>query len=233
MTTIVEQFNSLSASSQYCVSEYFMDQLRSFPNNPAFFIKSAALIDRLFEVVLTSPSVMEQPDGYKSVQLKAQLNHVVEAQGEGETFKLLNVRKQKNNTQNKFNKGHYTPVLNFGKNLVDAGLLTQNDIDNLVNYASIWEANGDQNYVAGTQASKQRCWLRPRSVKGYMTFILTERQDTQGQMVPAIEQLSWTAGDFSIIGNGIKENPQEVITNAPQLSMEVKTPSVVTGRLLI
>lgn len=228
MTTILEQYGALSPASQYCVSEYFMNQLKQFPNNPAFFVKAQALKDRLFEVVLTAPTVHTASDGSVGVQLKAQLNHIVLPQGEGKEFKLLNLPKQKGNREGQFNKGHYTPVLNFGKNLVDAGMLTQSDIDNLINYAGLWESNGSQNYVAGTEASKQRCWLTARSIKGYMTFILTERRDADGHFVPALEQLSWTPGDFSIIGNGIRENAQDVST-APALTMDVGNAPTVTA----
>jgi hypothetical protein len=207
-----------------------MDQLRKFPTNEAFFIKADALKSRLFEVVLTSPTVVTEPDGYKAVQAKAQLNHIVVPQGEGNNFKLLNVPKKSGSREGQFNKGHYTPVLNFGKNLVADGLLTQSDIDNLINYAAIWEANGDQNYAKGTEASKQRCWLTARTIQGYITFIMTERQDTEGNMVPAVENLCWTPGDFSVIGSGITENAQNV-NKAPKLILDVPTtaPNVATG----
>ena len=224
MTTILEQFQALSASAQYSVSEYFMDQLRSFPQNPAFFVKAADLKARLFEIVLTNPVLVTEPDNTQTVQVKAQLNHLVLPQGEGNSFKLVNTPKSKTNRNGQFNKGHYTPTLNMGQQLVSAGLLTKHDIEALVNYCGTWEANGDQNYTAGSAAAKQRLWLNPRSIQGYITFVMTERTSPEGDAVPAIEQLAWTPGDFSIIGVGVTENAQDVRT-APALAMDSMVPA--------
>jgi hypothetical protein len=207
MTTIIEQFNSLSSSVQYQISEYFMDQLRRFPNNPAFFVKADALANRLFEIVLTNPTLGTEADGSQSVQAKLQLSHIVIPEGEGAAFKLINTPKGKGNNIGSHSKGYYAPTMLFSKATIDAGLLSPSDLKALVNYCGTWAANGDNNYVAGSAAAKQRLWLTPRtSTQGYVTFILSERSDPQGNVVPALENFAWTAGDFHLIGSGVSEN---------------------------
>lgn len=226
MTTILEQYNRLSANTQYCISEYFMQQLKDYgTTNPCFFVKAEAFQARLFEFVLTVPTVVTQPDGYQAVQVKGQLNHIVQPQGEGADFKLLNLPKGKGRREGAFNKGHYSNTLCFGKELVDAKLLQQGDIDNLINYAAIWSANGDSNYVSGSPAAKQRCWLTSRGNQGYMTFELSERQDADGNMVPALENVCWTANTFHIIGTGVQE-VAAIVNQAPALAM---SPDVTTA----
>jgi hypothetical protein len=223
MTTIIEQFQALSPESQYLVSEYFMDQLRLYPQNPAFFVKAQDFKNRLFEFVLTAPTLGKGEDGSVYVNVKGQLNHLVLPKGEGAEFKLVNVAKRKGGSGGQFNKGYYSPILQFNKDLIQANLITKNDLDNLVNYVSLWESNGDQNYVKGSAAAKQRLWLSARSSQGYMSFVLTERTDSDGNIVPALENVAWTAGDFSCIGTGTTENAQSV-SAAPGLAM---SPSMV------
>lgn len=236
MTTILDQFNALSAEAQYLISEYFMDQLRKYPQNPAFFVKAEDFKNRTFEFVLTAPTLITEPDGYLSVNAKGQLNHIVQSVGEGADYKLVNIPKKPGQNQGAHNKGHYGPVLSFNKAIVAGNLLNQSDIDALVNYVNIWEANGEDNYKPGSKAAKQRCWLTARGVTGYMTFSLTERQDPKGGMVPALETIAWTPGDFQIIGSGIEERAASV-GSAPALIMSQAgaAPTVntaTTGRVI-
>lgn len=235
MTTITEQYSVLSSSSQYCLSEYFLDQIRQYGNNPCFFIKAADLRNRLFELVLSQPVIVTEPSGFNAVQVKLQANHIVMPQGDGDNFKLVNVAKQKGGRQGEHAKGHYTPVMHFGEALIKQNLLTQSDIDNLINYAAIWEANGSNNYTPGSAAAKQRCWLTPRTNEGYVTFVLTERADKDGNYVPALEQFAWTADNFSIIGSGVTETAVNV-NAAPAIAMTPGAAPITTapvgGRVL-
>lgn len=236
MSTILDQFNALSSTSQYLLSNYFIDQLKSpdYRGNSHFFVRAADLKSRLFEVVFTNPEVIQEPDETVSVSVKIQLSHLVIPRGEGDNFELLNTPKMKGNREHEHNRGHYAS-LKLGAGAVALGLLQQEHIEQLVTYAYNWEANGESNFTAGEDAAKERVWLSPKGNKGYICFQLSERQDTEGNLVPSLENFTWTPNDFTLIGKGIKtvaseaEMPPTLVVAAPT---GVATAPAASGRKL-
>jgi hypothetical protein len=205
-TNIVEQYRAISETSQFMLCEYFMDQLRNekTQGNPAFYVLAKDLAARMFEIPFTEPTIIELPDGKQAVEGKFQLSHIVVPSGAtAQDFKLSVVPKAKGQTEGTHNSGHYTQRIRLGPDQVAAGLITEDDLSNLINYAKQWALNGDNNYKTGSAAAKQRMWLTPKSPNtGYVTFTLTER-GIEGQ-VPALDSFAWTPGDFHFIGQGIK-----------------------------
>jgi hypothetical protein len=238
-STIVDQFRAISETSQFMLCEYFMNQLRNDKsrNNPAFYVLAKDLHARNFEIPFTNPAIVELPDGKQAVEGKFQLSHIVVQSGStAEDFKLDVVPKAKGQTNGTHNSGHYSPTMRLGPDQVANGLITEDDLKNLIEYAKQWALNGDNNYKTGNAAAKQRMWLTAKSPNaGYVTFTLTER-GIDGK-VPALDNFCWTPGDFTFIGQNVRQAGTAPAASAPAITIAgapapyVPTnPAVPTGR---
>ena len=105
--------------------------------------------------------------------------------------------------------GFRTGRLTITQEMIDKGVLSRQDIENLLDHAELWEELGDAMYQ-DKEYSRKRLFLTTKSTKGLFRFELEERQspnpDTRHPVVPGVTRPSWRS--MHIIGSGVKQQAE-------------------------
>lgn len=208
-----EMFKALSPAAQDLVPQLFFDQARA--GYQKFFVGHTELLNRDCQLILQNPSKNIDPETQEEyVTAKIQLNAFLEkgVNEEGQmTLSMIPLKPQapntpKNTDPNKFwIKGFYSPILRFDRALVEGGFITADEQKFLFDYVSLWETNGDDNYKAGSDAAKQRIYLRSKNANSFFEFGLEDRTSTKtNEPVPGMTSIGWTQQGFELFGTGIK-----------------------------
>lgn len=244
-----DMFLGLSASAQNLVPDLFLEQARQ--GYQKFFVGHDQLQPRLCQLVLQNPKRSIDPETNEEfVTAKIQLNMILAsgvnpANGQP-TLEMVALGPNKNKMPNQFwAKGFYSLLLRFDKNLVAGGFITADEQRFLFDYVGLWETNGDDNYKAGSDAAKQRIYLRTKNADAVFEFGLEERYDRENQPVPGMTAIGWTPGGLELFGTGVTGTPVAIqaaveshktpgtrsVINRP-IAATASTPATVGARTL-
>lgn len=203
--TTRDQYNALSATVQDSLPDCFIEQIRR--GYSVFEITAEQLKLRQCQLIITNPKVCEEA-GTQYVEAKIQISMILEtgvnpANGEL-SITMVPLGKGKELAPNqRWSGGFYSPVLRFDQAMVDRGFITQRELEQLIDYCHLWELNGNSNYQKGSQAAKQRVYLTATRNDAVFQFDLTERANSNNELVPALDTVRWTQGGFGLLGTGI------------------------------
>lgn len=168
-----------------------------------FTVTDKMLKENLVRIVLED--ISENDNG---ISFRARIAGMMDAEGNLVALRR-DARGQSPAGQETWLKGFRTGRLTLTQEHLDAGVLSQQDVDALLDHARLWAEMGNAMYE-DKQYSRQRLFLTTKDSTGLFRFVLEERQNpTSGAeypVVPGVAQPSWRA--MHIIGTGVRQTAE-------------------------
>lgn len=168
-----------------------------------FQIDGAMLRQRLVNIELFEPSLKTDPSSGQYVTAKLRLSGLLDPNLEF----IAQSKSKDRRTDVKWLTGHYSPAIRFDQGLVQAGFITTEELQALIDYVDLWANLGDAAYEKGN--TTKRLYLTSRNDDAVFQFDYVERTNPKtDEPTLGIENVGWCG--MKLIGSTLSGEVQEL-----------------------